>query len=99
MFWRKKPQPTTAQLEAIEILKDEFWLNRKQFVEIIVDRGMSCRVDEDRQLAAVAIDHNFIFEIQEDDSILFIVEDIFDRGWKSYHPLHLIQINGEIEDL
>ena len=99
MFWRKIPQPTAAQLDAIEILKNEVFLEKESFVEIVVDHGMKCKVNQDKRLEAVPIDHNFIFEIQEDNSILFIVEDVFDKGWKSYHPLHLIQPNGEIEDL
>jgi len=101
MLWRRKePQPTEAQLFAIEILKNEIELNRPiDFKEIVMDRGMRCYVKNDGNLGAFAVEHNYIYEIQEDNSILFIVEDIYDKGWKSYHPLHLIETTGEIHDL
>jgi mRNA-degrading endonuclease RelE of RelBE toxin-antitoxin system len=99
-MWRKIPEPTQAQAESIEILKNETWLERPiNFGEIIVDNGMKCRINEDNKLEAAVIDYNFIFEFQEDNSILFIVKDVFDKGWTSYYPLYLIYTDGEIEEL
>ena len=101
MFWKRKVrQPTEHQLLSIEILKNEVDLSRPiEFGEIVMDNGMRCYVKDNGNLGALVIEHNFIYEIQEDDSVLFIVQDVYDKGWTSHHPLHLIDPNGEIHDL
>lgn len=99
MFW-KVPEPTDAQRESIEIIKNEHALTTTNtFDEIVIDHDMKCKRTDDNNLEAVPIDHGFIFEFQEDMSIVVIVEEIFDKGYNLFTETHRIEIDGTIHDL
>ncbi len=91
---------TQEQKDAIEIVKDDHALyTSNTFDEIVVDHGMKCQLNAEGNLEATPVDHTFHFEIQEDNSIMVTLEEIFDKGYNMFTTTHHIETDGTIHDL
>jgi len=95
-----KYEITEAQEQSISIIKDDHALaNPIGFNEIVIDHGMKCQLNSQGNLEATPVDHTFHFEIQEDNSIMVTVEEIFDKGYNMFTTTHQIDTDGTIHDL